>query len=177
MTEIAIEQNRTNGVAAPSEKGDVRAGNPQPWGAHQHGDGVNFAVFSRHATRIRPELYQNPGDASPSKIIDLDPVRHRTGDVWHVWVRGVPAGQLCGYRIEGPYQPEEGHRFNPHKLLLNPFARAIAGVKNWDFSAACGVWRWILPELPLTIFAKLGKSPPCKAKSVFSLNLDRAQFF
>jgi isoamylase len=139
MTELAIEQNPTNVFTAPSEEGEVQAGNPLPiGGAHQYGDGVNFVLFSRHATRVRLELYQNPGDSSPTKIIDLDPARHRTGDVWHVWVRGIPSGQLYGYRIEGPYQPEEGHRFNPYKLLLDPFARAIAGVEDWDFSAARG---------------------------------------
>ena len=68
----------------------------------------------------------------------MDPVRHRTGDVWHVWVRGIASGQLYGYRIDGPYQPEEGHRFNAHKLLLDPFATAIAGVSDWNFAAARG---------------------------------------
>jgi isoamylase len=68
----------------------------------------------------------------------MDPASHRTGDIWHIWVRGIAVGQLYGYRIEGPYQPEEGHRFNPHKLLLDPYARALAGVKNWDFAAARG---------------------------------------
>src|SRR6266481_8415498 len=77
MTELAIEQNQTGGFAAPSEKGEVQAGNPQPWGAHQNGDGVNFVLFSRHATRVRLELYQNPDDPFPTKIIELDigPVR------------------------------------------------------------------------------------------------------
>ncbi len=126
-------------IAAPSEAGDVEAGNPLPiGGAHQQGSGVNFVLFSRHATGVRLEFYQNPDDSSPSRIIDLDPVRHRTGDVWHVWVRGIPRGQLYGYRIDGPYLPEEGHRFNPHKLLLDPYARAIAGVKDWDLLAARG---------------------------------------
>ena len=138
MTEPAIEQDQTNRPPAPSENGEVQAGNPLPWGAHQHGDGVNFVLFSRHATRVRLELYQNPEDSFPTKIVDLDPVRHRTGDVWHVWVRGVPPGQLYGYRIEGPCRPDKSHRFNPHKLLLDPFARAMAGVMNWDFSAARG---------------------------------------
>jgi isoamylase len=95
-------------------------------------------LFSRHATGVRLEFYQHPDDSSPARIIDFDPIRHRTGDIWHVWVRGIPAGQLYGYRIDGPYVPEEGHRFNPHKLLLDPYARAIAGVKDWDFSAARG---------------------------------------
>jgi len=162
MTELAIEQNQTGGFAAPSEKGEVQAGNPQPWGAHQNGDGVNFVLFSRHATRVRLELYQNPDDPFPTKIIELDPVRHRTGDVWHVWVRGVPPGQLYGYRIEGPYQPEEGHRFNPHKLLLDPFARAIAGVKDWDFSAARGYDSCSsLTDLSISTVDNAGTTPKC----------------
>jgi glycogen operon protein len=118
---------------------EVQAGNPLPiGGAHQQGDGVNFVLFSRHATGVRLEFYQGPGDPSPSRSIDLDPVRHRTGDVWHVWVRGVAAGQLYGYRVSGPYLPEEGQRFNPHKLLLDPYARAMDGTENWDFLAARG---------------------------------------
>jgi isoamylase len=136
MIGIAIEENQLTGV--PSEKGEVRSGTPLPWGAHQQGDGVNFALFSRHATGVRLEFYQNPDDSSAFRTIDLDPVHHRTGDVWHVWVRGISPGQLYGYRIEGPYQPEEGQRFNSHKLLLDPFARAIAGVRDWNFSAARG---------------------------------------
>jgi len=137
--EAAAEQNLTNVFAAPTEVGDVQAGNPLPiGGAHEQGSGVNFVLFSRNATGVRLEFYQNAGDSSPSRIIDLDPVRHRTGDVWHVWVRGVPAGQFYGYRVEGPYQPEEGRRFNAHKLLLDPYARALAGVENWDFLAARG---------------------------------------
>lgn len=139
MAEAASKQNESDPLKSPSESGDVQAGNPLPiGGAHQQGRGVNFVLFSRHATGVRLELYQNSNDSSPSRIIDFDPVRHRTGDVWHVWVRGIPAGQLYGYRIEGPYLPEEGHRFNPHKLLLDPYARAIAGVVNWDFLAARG---------------------------------------
>jgi isoamylase len=162
MTELATEQNQTNGFAAPSEKGEVQAGNPLPWGAHQRGDGVNFAFFSRHATRVRLELYQNADDSTATRIIDLDPVRHRTGDVWHVWVRGVPACQLYGYRIDGPYRPEEGHRFNPHKLLLDPFARAIACVKDWDFSAARGYDSSSgLTDLSISTVDNAGTTPKC----------------
>jgi isoamylase len=162
MTELAIEQNQTGSLSAPSEKGEVQAGNPQPWGGHQNGDGVNFVLFSRHATRVRLELYQNPDDPFPTKIIELDPVQHRTGDVWHVWVRGVPPGQLYGYRIEGPYQPEEGHRFNPYKLLLDPFARAIAGVEDWDFSAARGYdSSGSLTDLSISTIDNAGTTPKC----------------
>jgi isoamylase len=139
LTELAKKQSMTNGSAASPEESEIQAGTPLPIGGpHQQGDGICFVLFSRHATLVRLELYQHPDDSSPSRIIDLDPMRHRTGDIWHVWVRGIAVGQLYGYRIEGPYQPEEGHRFNPHKLLLDPYARAIAGVGNWDFSAARG---------------------------------------
>ncbi len=120
------------------ESADVRRGSPLPGGAVPHGDGVNFSLFSRHATRVRLEFYDHVADTRPSRAIDLDPARHRTGDMWHVWVRGVPQGQLYGYRIEGPYKPAAGHRFNPRKLLLDPFATAIACPEPWDFSPARG---------------------------------------
>jgi isoamylase len=139
MAELTFKQNESEVLEAPFEEGDVQVGNPLPiGGAHQQGDGVNFVLFSRHATRVHLEFYDSADDSSPSKTIHLDPASHRTGDVWHVWLRGVPAGQLYGYRIEGPYEPEKGYRFNSNKLLLDPFARAIAGVENWDFLAARG---------------------------------------
>ena len=129
----------TNGFATSLDESDIQSGSPLPiGGAHQQEDGVCFVLVSRHATGVRLEFYQHPDDSFPSRVIDLDPIRNRTGDVWHVWVRGIVAGQLYGYRIDGPYQPEEGHRFNPHKLLLDPYARAIAGAKHWDLQAARG---------------------------------------
>jgi len=125
---------------APSifESGQVRVGSPLPLGAHQQGDGVNFALFSRHATRVWLELYDRATDGSPSQVIELASPRHRTGDVWHVWVQGLGAGQLYAYRVEGPYEPTQGHRFNAHKLVLDPYARAITGLENWDFQPALG---------------------------------------
>jgi isoamylase len=163
MADAAIKQNEPDTLEARFEEGEVQAGNPLPiGGAHQYGDGVNFVLFSRHATRVRLELYHNADDSSPTKIIDLDPARHRTGDVWHVWLRGIPAGQLYGYRIEGPYQPEQGHRFNPHKLLLDPFARALACVEDWDFSAARGYdSSSSLSDLSISIVDNAGTTPKC----------------
>lgn len=134
MTVSATEQSRSTGLEGPS--GEVRAGNPLPFGAHQHAGGVNFALFSRHATRVLLELYDSPAARSPTRVLDLDPARHRTGDVWHVWVRGIAPGQLYGFRIDGPYEPVEGHRFNVHKLLLDPLATALVGTQNWNFEAA-----------------------------------------
>jgi glycogen operon protein len=123
---------------------------------------VNFVLSSRHATGVRLVLYQNPQDSSPSRIIDLDPARNRTGDIWHVWVRGIPAGQLYGYRVDGPYLPREGHRFNPHKLLLDPYARAIAGIENWDFLAARGYDSSSnLTDLSVSTVDNAGTTPKC----------------
>lgn len=132
------------GSANPSQSetssviGEIRAGIPAPYGATRVGEGINFALFSRNATRVVLELYQNPADSSPQRVIELNPVHNRTGDVWHVWLRGIPLGQLYGYRIDGPYQPEQGHRFNARKLLLDPFAVALAGVPDWNFDKARG---------------------------------------
>src|SRR5579872_2911889 len=163
MTESATEQNRANGFVPSPEESEIQAGDPLPiGGTHQQGDGVNFVLFSRHATRVHLELYQHPDDSSPTRVIELDPLRHRTGDIWHVWVRGIPAGQLYGYRIEGPYRPEEGHRFNPRKLLLDPYARAIAGVKNWDFLSARGYDSSSrLTDLSISTLDNAGTTPKC----------------
>ena len=92
----------------------------------------------KERTKSRWRSPSPPSKRSRSPRSVADPARHRTGDIWHVWLRGIPEGQLYGYRVEGPYQPEQGHRFNPHKLLLDPFARAIAGITDWDFAAARG---------------------------------------
>ena len=163
MTTPATTQNPTNGHPAATEGGDIEAGSPLPiGGTHQQGEGVNFVLFTRRATGVHLELYQHPDDSSPTRVIDLDPIRNRTGDVWHVWVRGIAPGQLYGYRIEGPYKPEEGHRFNPHRLLLDPYARAIAGVKDWDFIAARGYDSSSrLADLSISTVDNAGTTPKC----------------
>jgi isoamylase len=121
-----------------TQQGYIRIGVPLPLGAHLVGDGVNFSVFSRHATCIRLELYDHPWDSTASRSFSMDPAHHRTSDVWHVWVQGIRSGQLYAYRVEGPYRPQEGQRFNSNKLLLDPLATAITGLENWDFGPARG---------------------------------------
>jgi glycogen operon protein len=113
-------------------------GVPFPMGTHEDGGGVNFAFFSRHASRVRLELFDHPQDATAARVIDLDPARNRTGDVWHVWIAGIRPGQLYAYRVDGPYQPKDGHRFNFNKLLLDPHATAITGLPTWEFGPARG---------------------------------------
>ena len=107
-------------------------------GAQETGRGVNFAIFSRYATRVRLELFDRPEDATPSRAIDLDPVDNRTGDVWHVWMKGISSGQCYAYRVDGPYEPDKGDRFNFNRLLLDPFAPAITQTPAWDFASARG---------------------------------------
>lgn len=120
------------------ERTGVRVGVPLPLGTYARGGGANFAFFSRHASRVRLELFDHPEDAVAARVIDLNPARHRTGDVWHVWIEGIRPGQLYGYRVDGPYQPKEGHRFNFNKLLLDPFATAISKLPSWEFGPARG---------------------------------------
>ena len=114
------------------------AGSPLPLGAHVVGDGINFALFSRHARAVELLLYRQPEDIQASERIQLDPTRHRTGDVWHVWVQGGGPGQAYVFRVDGLYQPEAGLRYNHNKVLLDPYARALAATKRWDFGLACG---------------------------------------
>ena len=125
-------------LKAVSDCKGVRVGSALPMGTSQQDSGGNFAFFSRHATRVRLELFDRPDDHTPSRQIDLDPARNRTGDVWHVWVDGIRPGQLYAYRVDGPYLPSEGQRFNFARLLLDPFATAISRLANWDFGKALG---------------------------------------
>ena len=87
---------------------------------------------------MRLEFFDRVDDSRPARAIDLDPLRNRTGDVWHVWVGGIRPGQLYGYRVGGPYRPHAGLRFNFRKLLLGPFATAISRLADWNFDPARG---------------------------------------
>lgn len=102
-------------------------GVPLPLGAYEHCGGVNFAVFSRHATRVSLLLFDSPSAEASFRAIDLDPAQHRTGDIWHVWIEGLGHGAIYAWSADGPYQPEQGHRFNRHKVLLDPYAAALVG--------------------------------------------------
>lgn len=97
-------------------------------GASLDGDGVNFAVFSAHATAIELCLFSTDGRKELARI----PLRERDGDIWHIHLGGLTHGAVYGFRAHGPYAPEQGHRFNPHKLLLDPYARALEGRLRWS---------------------------------------------
>ncbi|NDV99313.1 glycogen debranching protein GlgX [Salipiger sp. PrR002] len=105
----------------------ILAGSATPLGATFDGDGVNFAIFSAHAESVTLCLF----DAEGNETHRL-PLPERDGDVWHGRVPGLTPGQQYGYRVDGPFQPKQGHRFNPHKLLLDPYARRITGHPVWN---------------------------------------------
>ena len=104
----------------------ITAGRPAPLGATVLGDGVNFAVFSDNATAMFLCLFDAETGAETRLALP-----ERTGGVWHGHVAGIGAGQAYGFRAQGPYRPDEGHRFNIHKLLLDPYARRITGHPDW----------------------------------------------
>lgn len=110
-------------------------GSPLPIGAHLHSDGVNFTLFSRHATRVWLLLFDSPEDEFPAHVIELDPHLHRTGDIWHILVEGVGRGLAYAFRVDGPHQPEKGHRFDPDRLLVDPYATALHSPPEWSLSA------------------------------------------
>ena len=125
-------------ISEISAHADVQVGSPLPLGTQETGGGVNFAIFSRDASRVCLELFDQPEDAVPVRSIDLDAACHRTGDGWHVWVEGISSGQFYGYRVDGPYAPSEGNWFNFNRLLRDPCAIAIMQLLPWDFAAARG---------------------------------------
>lgn len=97
-------------------------------GATPEGDGVNFALFSAHAEKVELCLFSPDGRKELRRL----PLRDRDGDIWHIHVGGLGPGALYGYRVHGPYAPEGGHRFNPNKLLIDPYARRLSGRPRWS---------------------------------------------
>jgi isoamylase len=107
----------------------VRAGVPYPLGATWDGGGVNFSLFSQNATGVELCLFDDKDGNAETERIRL---QEQTDLVWHVYIPGLRPGQRYGYRVHGPYEPEAGHRFNPAKLLMDPYARAYDGTVQWS---------------------------------------------
>ena len=106
----------------------VLPGRPAPLGATWDGQGINFAIYSESATAVDLCLFDEAADEREGERLHLTEV---TAHVWHAYIPGLRPGQLYGYRVHGPYDPEHGLRFNPAKLLLDPYARAISGQVDW----------------------------------------------
>jgi glycogen operon protein len=113
-----------------------RQGTSFPLGATVFPDGVNFSLFSRDATGVELLLFDRAGDGRPARTIALDPGRNRTYHYWHAFVPGIGAGQLYGYRVAGPREPWRGNGFDPDKLLLDPYGRALAVPADYSRRAA-----------------------------------------
>lgn len=101
-------------------------GRPYPLGATYDGKGINFALFSDNAHCVELCLFDAKDHEQRIKL------RERTHNHWHIYVPGLAPGQRYGYRVHGPYEPENGHRFNPNKLLIDPYAKALDGIIEWD---------------------------------------------
>lgn len=109
----------------------ITPGSPYPLGATPDDQGVNFAIYADYADGVELCLFNNLTDTKESQRIKMTERFHQ---VWHVHVAGLKPGQLYGYRVSGPYKPQEGSRFNSNKLLLDPYAKAISGTINWHDS-------------------------------------------
>ena len=112
----------------------VWPGRPFPLGATWDGNGTNFAIYSENATEVELCLFDDPAAEDPTRCVRL---RERTAYVWHGYLPGIGPGQYYGYRVNGPYQPDRGLRFNPFKLLIDPYAHALAGrvdYSHWPFA-------------------------------------------
>ena len=123
-----IQGASVSGTAATTPR--LAVGRPWPMGATVDADGVNFAVFSAHASQVDLCLFDENGQTELARL----PLPAQTGDVWHGFLPGCKPGQVYGLRAHGPWRPDRGHRFNPHKLLLDPWAREIispAGGFDW----------------------------------------------
>jgi glycogen operon protein len=118
-------------TATKSWRFSIGAGEPLPFGMTETRNGFNFAVFSRHATGISLLLFDGM-DHEPLANIPLDPVRNRTGDAWHVALSRDVRGKSYALSVEGPWAPEQGHRFDRHTLLLDPYATALIGSAAWE---------------------------------------------
>ncbi|QSR89417.1 glycogen debranching protein GlgX [Methylacidiphilum caldifontis] len=105
----------------------IKPGKPYPLGATWDGKGVNFSLFSENATKVELCLFDSSGQ-NEQRIV----LTEETDFVWHVYLEGVLPGQLYGYRVHGPYEPQQGHRFNPQKLLIDPYAKLVSKPLEWN---------------------------------------------
>jgi glycogen operon protein len=129
---ITMDASSTQPIAPQgAARGPITAvwpGDPYPRGATWDGEGVNFALFSAHAEKVELCLFDATGRHEVQRI----ELKERTDEIWHCYLPEARPGLLYGYRVHGPYRPEEGHRFNPHKLLVEPYARHLSGTLRWS---------------------------------------------
>src|SRR6202140_2444457 len=128
--ELRLSRYHVHGEApvAASRASRLREGSPAAQGAIWDGKGTNFAVFSAHATKVEICLFDSKGISELERIA----LPEYTDEIWHGYLPDVNPSDVYGLRVHGPYEPSAGHRFNPHKLLLDPYARGHTGELKWD---------------------------------------------
>src|SRR5437868_6107812 len=116
----------------------IRASRPFPLGATVVDGGVNFSLFSRGAAGAELLLFDDGDSPAPSRVVPIDPGTNRTYHYWHAFVPGVGHGQLYAYRVKGTFLPEYGLRFDPTKVLLDPYGRGVVVPNSYSREAARG---------------------------------------
>ena len=134
--DFAVDLTFTEGEKPAAARDFEIAGRSSPLGATVFPGGVNFSVFSRNATGVELLLFDQENDAQPARVFAADPVVNHTYHYWHIFVPGVQPGQLYGYRVRGPFEPAAGMRFDPSKVLLDPYGRGVVVPKNYSRDAA-----------------------------------------
>jgi isoamylase len=132
---VKVEQAVVEEMSARANRAES-TGRSHPLGATSLPDGVNFSVYSRHASAVELLLFDREDDSRPARVIPIDPAVNRTYHYWHVFVQGVRSGQLYGYRVHGPFDPPRGMRFDPTKVLLDPYGRGVVVPRNYARDAA-----------------------------------------
>ena len=108
-----------------------------PLGTAVSETGINFCVYSKNASCVELLFFESMDDSAPSDSIKLDPVKNKTYHYWHIFIPNLKAGQIYAYRVHGPFEPSAGHRFNPKKILLDPYGKLVALPSNYNREDAC----------------------------------------
>ena len=143
--------------------GAALPGYPLPLGVSHGCDGVNFSVFSRHATAVTLLLFDTPGDQVANMCLSLDPLINKTGDIWHIGLTSNNGDLFYLWQMDGHFAPKEGHRFNAGLALLDPYAKALVGTDSWDFGRCCEESGSHVD--PLTKTENGGYKPKCLAQN------------
>jgi len=114
----------------------IASGSAYPLGATVLPGGVNFSIFSRGASDIDLLLFDRLDDARPARVIRIDRAENRTYHYWHTFVAGIGPGRIYGFRVHGPYDPATGRRFDPMKVLLDPYGRAVVVPRDYTRASA-----------------------------------------
>jgi len=134
--DFVVDRAVTAGEISAAAKGAEGIGRSSPLGATTLPGGVNFSVFSRNASGVDLLLFNREDDIQPERMITIDPATNRNCHYWHVFVPDVRPGQLYGYRVDGPFDPASGMRFDPSKVLLDPYGRGVVVPRNYSRDAA-----------------------------------------